>query len=264
MKDRILSSIALLLVLIPCLIVGGLPFAILVALVGSLSLYELIKIIKTNNNIPLYIEIINYVILLFFILNNVSGTNIYSVVDYRIISALILANLAPLVFINNKITYSLNTAFFLIGVVLFLGISFNLGVVLRNTGINTIIYLFLITICNDSFAYLTGLLIGRHHYTSISPKKTIEGCIGGAVMGTCIASIFYFTVFTPDNYFLVVLLTFLISLISQLGDLVFSCIKREFGVKDFSKLIPGHGGVLDRLDSIIFALLGFVVFSFIL
>ena len=73
----ILSSIALLAILIPCLIVGGLPFAILVALAGTLSLYEIIKIVKTNYNIPLYIEIINYVILLFFILNNTSGTNIY-------------------------------------------------------------------------------------------------------------------------------------------------------------------------------------------
>jgi phosphatidate cytidylyltransferase len=157
MKNRILSSIALLAILIPCLILGGLPFAILVAFAGTLSLYEIIKIVKTNYNIPLYIEIINYVILLFFILNNTSGTNVYSVVDYRIISTLILADLAPLVFINNKNTYSLNTAFFLIGVVLFLGISFNIGVVLRNTGIYSMIYLFLITICNDSFAYLTGL-----------------------------------------------------------------------------------------------------------
>ena len=83
-------------------------------------------------------------------------------------------------------------------------------------------------------------------------------------MGTVVSSIFYFTVFTPNNYFLVIVLSFIVSLISQFGDLVFSYIKREFGVKDFSKLIPGHGGVLDRLDSIIFALLGFVVFSFIL
>jgi len=264
MKERVLSSIALLIILIPCIIVGGIPFAILVALAGLLSLYEVIKVIKSKSNIPLYIEIINYIILAFFILNNFYGGSVYSVIDYKLVSILVLANLVPLVIINNKEKYSLNTAFLLIGVILFLGVSFNLAVILRSSGMASIIYIFLITICNDSFAYITGRLIGKHHFTSISPKKTIEGCVGGAVMGTLIPTIYYYAIFNPSNIFIVVLFTLLISMTSQVGDLVFSYIKREYGVKDFSHLIPGHGGIVDRLDSIIFALLGFVLFSFIL
>ncbi len=263
MKDRVISSVVLLLILIPCIIIGDIPFAILVTLAGELSLYELFKVIKTKCNIPLFLEIINYVVLIFFIINNSTGT-VYSLIDYKLISTLLLVNLLPLVLINNKDRYSLNVAFLVIGIILFLGMSFNLAVVLRSSGMASIIYLFLITIFNDSFAYITGRLIGRHHFTSISPKKTIEGCIGGAVMGTLVASIYYFTLFNAKNMFLVVVFTFLISLISQMGDLVFSYIKREYGVKDFSNLIPGHGGIVDRLDSLIFALLGFVVFSFIL
>ena len=257
MKERTISAILLLLIAIPCLVIGNIPFALLVIAAGVLALRELFKIIKKSSNIPLFIEVINYVILLFFIVNNYSKGGIYSLLDYRLLSSLLLVNLVPLVFINNKNRYSLKDAFLVIGVVLFLGTSFNLAIVLRTSGLKEIVYLLLITVFNDTFAYLTGMLIGKHHFTDISPNKTIEGCIGGAVMGTAIASIYYFTLFSTYNMFLLVVLTFLISVTSQVGDLVFSYIKREYGVKDFSNLIPGHGGVLDRLDSIIFAVLAF-------
>lgn len=264
MKQRLISAIVLLLILIPCLYIGGIPYILLVMFAGLAGLYEIIKIIKTKNSIPLFIELVNYIILIFFIINNYSGGSIYSVIDYKLISTLILVNLIPLVLVDDKEKYNLSSAFILIGLVLFLGISFNLAVILRAHSVHSIIYIFLITIFNDSFAYVTGMLIGRHHFTDLSPKKTIEGCIGGALMGTTIASIYYFTFFSTNDMFLTILLTFIISIISQIGDLVFSYFKREFNVKDFSNLIPGHGGVLDRLDSIIFALLGFVVFSSIL
>ena len=261
MKDRVLSAVILLVICLPCLIIGKLPFVALIILVGILSLREFFNIVKSSSHIPFFIEIVNYLVLVFFMVNNYSRGNIYSLIDYRLISSLLLINLVPLVFIDNKNKYSLRDAFLIIGVVLFFGTAFNLSIVLRNGGLKEIGYILLITIFNDTFAYFTGKLIGKHHFTDISPNKTIEGCIGGAVMGTLIACIYYFTFFNTYNMFLTFLLTFIISIVSQIGDLVFSYIKREYGVKDFSNLIPGHGGVLDRLDSIIFALLGFVVFS---
>ena len=264
MKKRLISAVVLLLILVPCLYVGGIAFTLLVLLAGLIGLYEIVKIIKTKNNVPLFIELLNYVVLVFFIINNYGGGTYNSIIDYKLISSLLLVNLIPLVIVDDKEKFNLQTAFTLIGLVLFLGTSFNLAVIFRNNSVHSIMYILLITIFNDSFAYITGMLIGKHHFTEISPKKTIEGCIGGALMGTTIASIYYFTFFTSSNMFLTILLTFLISLISQVGDLVFSYFKREYGVKDFSNLIPGHGGVLDRVDSIIFALLGFVVFSMIL
>ena len=264
MKNRIISAVIILLLTIPCIIVGGLPFTLLVLLAGVVALYELFKIIKTSSHIPMIIEILNYLILIFFIASSNGIGSIYSVIDYKMISILLLCNLLPLILINNKNKYSLKDAFLLIGIVLFLGTSFNLAIVLRNNGLNSIIYILLITIFNDTFAYFTGMLIGKHHFTDISPNKTIEGCIGGAVMGTVIASTYYYTCYSANNIFLTIILTLIISFISQVGDLVFSYIKREYGVKDFSNLIPGHGGVLDRLDSLIFAILGFVVFASIL
>ena len=116
----------------------------------------------------------------------------------------------------------------------------------------------------DIFAYITGMFIGKHKLLEeISPKKTIEGMIGGTIMGVFIGAMFHHTVIDPtfSKIEILAICTFL-SLLGQYGDLVFSAIKRYFGKKDFSNLIPGHGGILDRLDSIIFVLLGFMFFIY--
>ena len=105
------------------------------------------------------------------------------------------------------------------------------------------------------------MYIGKNKLApSISPHKTIEGFIGGALMGTFVATTFYFTVIDSNiSLVILILTTAFLSVIGQLGDLVFSSIKRTYGVKDFSNLIPGHGGILDRLDSIIFVILAFIL-----
>ncbi len=108
----------------------------------------------------------------------------------------------------------------------------------------------------DIFAYFIGKKFGKHHFTEISPNKTIEGCIGGvfgAILLTTLYTIacnYFFN--TQFSYAIIIVITFVLSLISQIGDLAASCIKRYTGIKDFSNLIPGHGGMLDRIDSIIF------------
>ena len=118
----------------------------------------------------------------------------------------------------------------------------------------------------DSFAYFTGSFIGKHKLCEkISPKKTWEGAIGGSVVGTIISTFFYlFVINSSANLFLVFGITLLLTIIGQIGDLFFSSIKRHYKIKDFSNLIPGHGGVLDRFDSIIFVVLTFILFMNIL
>ena len=166
-----------------------------------------------------------------------------------------------MVFINDNKKYNFDDALFMIGSVLFLGLSFNLIIITRNYDITYIIYLLLITTLTDTFALVVGSLIGKNKLApKISPKKTVEGLFGGVFMGTFAASAFYITVInTQASLVLVIVLTALLCLVGQLGDLIFSSIKRYYEIKDFSDLIPGHGGILDRFDSLIFVTLTFVI-----
>ena len=105
-------------------------------------------------------------------------------------------------------------------------------------------------------------MIGRIKLSKeISPSKTIEGLIGGLIFGTFVPIVYYKTVINTDiNIINILSITLFLCILGQLGDLSFSAIKRYFGKKDFSNLIPEHGGILDRFDSIIFILLGFTFF----
>ena len=108
----------------------------------------------------------------------------------------------------------------------------------------------------DTFAYLVGKAMGKHKFTEISPKKTLEGCLGGLLGGVILTVGFTYVLNTyfdyNISYLYISLVSMFLSIIGQIGDLAASTIKRYAGVKDFGRLIPGHGGMLDRLDSIIF------------
>ena len=108
----------------------------------------------------------------------------------------------------------------------------------------------------DTFAYTVGRRFGKHKLTAISPKKSIEGSIGGTIGAVVIALVYTFIVQKYVNlelsYILVAVATFILSILSQVGDLAASSIKREMDVKDYGNLLPGHGGMLDRIDSLIF------------
>lgn len=266
MKKRVISAIILLIIFIPILIIGGIPYSIFMALLAVLGLHELIKIRKTTKDFPLSLEIFAYVLVVLFTLNNFDVKAFVSILDYRYITALIFAFLLPLIFVNSHKKYGVNDAFFLMGATLFLGFSFNLLILIRNYSVNHIIYIFLVTMITDTFAYITGKNIGCHKMApTISPKKTWEGFFGGTLMGVIIPT-FYFSrmIDTGLSFGIILLMTLFLSILGQMGDLVFSFIKREFDVKDFSNIIPGHGGILDRLDSIVFAVLGFLLFLAVL
>ena len=108
---------------------------------------------------------------------------------------------------------------------------------------------------SDSCAYLIGKNFGKHHFTEISPNKTIEGCIAG-IVGAMIISAFY-TIAINNIFNLTIsvltttIITGILAFIGQIGDLTASSVKRYCDIKDFSELIPGHGGLLDRIDSVI-------------
>ena len=108
----------------------------------------------------------------------------------------------------------------------------------------------------DTFAYSVGIKFGKHKLTPISPKKSIEGSIGGIVGSTLIAIIYTYFINKICNagisYLEITGIAVVLSVLSQIGDLAASSIKRYVDIKDFGKIIPGHGGMLDRIDSILF------------
>lgn len=108
----------------------------------------------------------------------------------------------------------------------------------------------------DIFAYLIGKQLGKHKFSKVSPKKSIEGCIGGTI-GAIILMLVYTYVANQYwgmnySYLFIVGIGIILSLVGQIGDFAASTIKRYVDIKDFSNLIPGHGGMLDRIDSLIF------------
>ncbi|WP_342255686.1 phosphatidate cytidylyltransferase [Spiroplasma endosymbiont of Poecilobothrus nobilitatus] len=145
-------------------------------------------------------------------------------------------------------------------------------------GWSSVVLLALIIILTDTFAFVGGVTYGKHKLApTISPNKTWEGAVTGTILAAGIAITYailmfhfvtsnhwVFNFFSNDNvqnvmrYVIYVLLAFVLSILSQLGDLSFSWIKRRYNIKDFSNLLPGHGGILDRLDS--FSLVFFVMF----
>ena len=117
-------------------------------------------------------------------------------------------------------------------------------------------YTFVVSWSTDIFAYLIGKHFGKHKFSKISPKKSIEGCVAGAI-GAVIISVIYMVISnkfwgTEFSYGMIALISLGLSLLSQVGDFVASSVKRFVDVKDYGNLLPGYGGMLDRLDSLIF------------
>jgi phosphatidate cytidylyltransferase len=142
---------------------------------------------------------------------------------------------------------------------LYITVGFTSLVLLRQfeNGLYLFLMPFYVAWITDSMAYFSGRLFGKHKLCpTISPKKTVEGAIGGLIfgVGVCVLTAFILekcSLLSPNYWFLTVS-CLVYSCLSQLGDLFASLIKREYGVKDFGNIMPGHGGVMDRFDSILF------------
>lgn len=266
MKRSFISISVLILLFIGSMYLGQFAFSICTSLLACLSLKEILYIRTSEKHVPIEIELLDYIIVVFFTMYNYELNFNYYLIDYRLIAALLLVNFIPLVLVHDKKVYNVIDALYLIGSTLFIEVTFNLITLFRSFNMDYVIYIFLLGFFNDFYGYITGELIGtRLILPSVSAKKSVEGTISGLFMGTVIPTMYFVCCIPTDlPVYGILVISFLLSVIGQLGDLVFSFIKREFGKKDFSKIVVGSGGILDVIDSIIFITLGFLLFSSII
>ena len=201
-----------------------------------------------------------------FIIYEIFNTNIYfkNFIFYLISLIIILSISLPIIF--NKQNIISNKFYKLIFPILLPSILMIYGSIILIENKNVFLLLIIISTLNDSSAYATGKAFGRHSLSkNISPGKTVEGSLGGVIVTSFLSlaiikwniSPFYLD---DANIFYIIFSIILLSIFGQIGDLFFSKIKRIKKIKDFGNIFPGHGGILDRIDSSLFVfILGYFV-----
>ncbi len=258
MKKRIISAIVALAIVIPLIIIGGKPYIIGVGVISILALKEIFDLKQSHKPIPDIIKLLNIICLLLLVYSEFDGYSLAFGLSYRAIAITLIILLIPTLFYKND-KYTTKDALYLVGSTILLGLFFNALILIRVLDLKLLGYLIIITTMTDTFAYIVGKLIGRNKVCpKISPNKTWEGCIAGTLLGSFIA-IAYYSILISSITFKLLIVTVGLSIVGQLGDLFFSKIKRENKIKDYSNIMPGHGGILDRLDSICFVVLAYLI-----
>ena len=258
MKKRLISAFVMILIFIPLLLLGDIYYTIFGSILGIMAIWEVTNLEK---KIPDYMKIITYFIGLFLILYNYKYFDFYNFYSFPVVMVITFIYILSIIINKNCKKYTYKEALWLLSVVFLLGMFFNSFIKIRLLGVMPVLYCFMISSMTDTFAYIGGTVFGKNKLCKdISPNKTVEGSIIGSVMGTVIGTVFYYLTIGNINLYLLILLSFVLTIVCQVGDLFFSSIKRYYGVKDYSNLIPGHGGILDRLDSTLFVILGFLVY----
>ncbi|MEQ8197528.1 MAG: phosphatidate cytidylyltransferase [Clostridiaceae bacterium] len=229
-------------------------FTMAISAIGLYEFYNTLKVKGLNPIIPA-----GYILLILFYFFN----NNFELLMYLLIFSTFVLLCIPI--INFKITF-IDVALTLLGFI-YVGVFFSfIYLVSGKTEGKFLVWLIFIGswLC-DTGAYYAGRFFGKHKLIpEVSPKKTIEGSIGGLIGASLFSGLFgvwvqgYFTGIQLYHYFIIGALC---GIFSQFGDLVASSVKRYAGIKDYSNLIPGHGGILDRFDSILFS--GLIVFYYL-
>ena len=249
-KRTLFAGIAIA-IFLPILMVGGLLLQIAIGIVAMLAMHELLKmkgletmtmegLLTLFATFSLTIPLENYLTFL-----PVDG----NVVAY---SVLISIMLGTTVFSKS---YTIEDAVFPLAMSFYVGFGFNALLDARIAGLDKALLALCIVWATDSAAYFAGMNLGKRKLApTVSPNKTVEGAIGGilgAILVTIIFMMFDSTVALPYGIYRMSFFAIFFSIAGQFGDLLESSIKRHFGVKDSGKFIPGHGGVLDRFDSML-------------
>lgn len=245
---RALSGAVYVLLLVGATLYSQYSFLLLFGLLLLFSVVEFCKLVALKPIIPLILATIGYVL---FNLNNTIKTN-----EILLLIAALLVSIRSLLFLFEKKDRFLDTQakyVFLIGYLIIPIIIFTKIPFINNQYVPEIIISILVIIwANDTFAYLVGITMGKNKlFERISPKKTIEGFVGGVIFAV-VAGILLAQFYLHQDTIKWIIIAMIVSAFGTLGDLIESKFKRIAGVKDSGHIMPGHGGFLDRLDSIIF------------
>lgn len=250
-KTRLLSGIILVIVLIITVGYGGnLLFGVLavISLIGMSELYKVVKVEKTSLGIVGYLAAVVYYGLLF------TG-RMEAVTALTVLFLVVVMAVYVFAFPKYRTEQVMVTYFGLFYVAVMLSYVYQTRM-LPDGGV-AVWLIFLSSWGCDTCAYCVGMLIGKHKMApKLSPKKSVEGGVGGVLGAALLGALFSLAMnqwaqaeVSPAFYALICGIG---GIISQIGDLAASAIKRNHEIKDYGKLIPGHGGILDRFDSVIF------------
>lgn len=223
---------------------AGWPWFLGVVMILALGTYfEYIRMRKANGKIPLYF--IGFVYISILLIFELSQSEIFTLVWTTVFLFLFLSVISKNRVSIEDISYAFLGLFYI-------AFGFYFMNEVRNVGLEWTLLTIALVWGTDSGAYFTGRYLGRHKlWPEISPKKTIEGAIGGILTAMVISLLFYLFGQVIPNFWVAILIGFVISIVDQLGDLFESAIKRTFNIKDSGKVFPGHGGFFDRFDSMI-------------
>lgn len=255
MLKRTISAVIAIGILVLVLISRSqLVFNIALVIISNLSLWEFFNAMKRKNFKPF--SILGYISTLYILCIGFVEQDYLIMIISLMFPLLLLVAFGKSILTNNKFNIS-DIAVTMVGILyttyLYSFLSYTYAM---PNGKYYVWFIFGGAWITDTFAYIIGKLIGKHKFSEISPKKSIEGCIGGIVGAT----VFYlaYTFFLNNNvegieldYIFAGILGAVVSVIAQIGDFSASSIKRYCEIKDFSEIMPGHGGALDRFDSIL-------------
>ncbi|KXH80012.1 phosphatidate cytidylyltransferase [Sporosarcina sp. HYO08] len=254
MKQRILTAIIAFALFVPFVVVGGLPFTIVIYAIATIGLFELLRMREIH---LLSIEgLLTWFILAVLLMPAHWESFLLQAWNYTKVEmafAVVLILLTYTVIVKNR--YTFDHAAFSVLAALYVGIGFYYFNETRLYGIEYVVYALIVIWTTDSGAYFIGRKIGKRKlWPDISPNKTIEGFVGGILSAIVFACVFQLLYPIAPSYIVLIFVTLIASIVGQLGDLVESALKRHYNVKDSGKLLPGHGGILDRFDSLLFVL----------
>ncbi|HJE86688.1 phosphatidate cytidylyltransferase [Levilactobacillus brevis] len=253
MKQRVITAVVALIIFIPIIIAGHIWIDIAAFALGLVALSEVLIMRKKLLVSPE--AIISGIGILLVIAPQGWWVDLPHFLDpWYIVYLFVLLLLLRTVVSKNR--FSFDDAGMITLSMLYIGIGFHFFIAARAVSLVALLYALFIVWTTDSGAYMIGRKLGKHKLAPhISPNKTWEGSIGGSLVATIVGSVFWYF-FPIGHYSLIVMiiLTLIFSIVGQFGDLVESALKRYYGVKDSGKILPGHGGILDRFDSLLLVL----------